>query len=56
MASREGCAFAASSGTEAGVEIGKQIVKAVCHLPSRSEMADFQQDVALSVSEVKGWF
>lgn len=48
--------FAASSDTEAGVEIGKQIVKAVCHLPSRSEMADFQQDVALSVSEVKGWF
>ena len=48
--------FAANSGKQAGIEIGKQVIKAVCHLPSRSEFADFQQDVALSVSEVKGWF
>lgn len=48
--------FAANSGAEAGFEIGKQVIKAVCHLPGRSEIGEFRQEVALSAEEVKGWF
>lgn len=48
--------FAANSGSEAGIEIGKQIIKAVCHIPSRSEFSEFWDDVSLSLSEIKSWF
>lgn len=48
--------FSANSGEEAGYEIAKQIVKAVCHIPSKSEFSEFWNDVSLSVSEIKSWF
>ena len=48
--------FAANSGGEAGYEIGKQIVKAVCHIPSKGDFEEFWDDVSLSISEIKSWF
>jgi hypothetical protein len=48
--------FAANNGVEAGGEIAKQIIKAVCHLPSKSEFSEFWDDVSLSISEIKSWF
>lgn len=48
--------FAANSGEEAGIEIAKQIIKAVCHVPSKNEFSEFWNDVSLSVSEIKSWF
>lgn len=48
--------FAANSGAAAGVEIGKQIIKAVCHVPSKSEFSEFWDDASLSVAQIKSWF
>lgn len=48
--------FAANSGGEAGYEIAKQIIKAVCHIPSKGEFAEFWDDTCLSISEIKTWF
>lgn len=48
--------FAANSGGEAGYEIAKQIIKAVCHIPSKGEFTEFWDDTCLSISEIKTWF
>lgn len=48
--------FAANSGEEAGYEIAKQIIKAVCHIPSKGEFTEFWNETSLSISEIKSWF
>lgn len=48
--------FAANNGGEAGYEIAKQIIKAVCHIPSKGEFTEFWDDTCLSISEIKTWF
>lgn len=47
--------FAANSGEEAGIEIAKQIIKAVCHIPDRGEFSEFWGDVSLSIDTIKSW-
>jgi hypothetical protein len=48
--------FSANSGEEAGYEIAKQIIKAVCHVPGKGEFSEFWDEVSLSVDEIKNWF
>ena len=48
--------FSSNSGEEAGYEIAKQVIKAVCHIPSRGEFAELWDDVSLSISDIKSWF
>lgn len=48
--------FAANSGEEAGYEIARQIVKAVCHIPSKNEISEFWEETSMSLDEVKSWF
>lgn len=48
--------FAANSGEEAGYEIARQIVKAVCHIPSKNEFSEFWEETSMSLDEVKSWF
>ncbi len=37
--------FGAISGTDAGMEIAAQVVKAVCHVPTRSEFGEFWDEI-----------
>lgn len=48
--------FSANSGGEAGYEIAKQIVRAVCHIPTKSEFSEFWQETGLTLDQIKGWF
>lgn len=48
--------FAANSGERAGKEIAKQIIKAVCHIPSAGEFSEFWDDIDVSIDEIKSWF
>lgn len=47
--------FVANSGEEAGYEIAKQIIKTVCHIPSKGEFSEFWDEVSLSVDDIKDW-
>lgn len=48
--------FAANDNSKAGKEIAYQIVRAVCHLPSRSEISDFFDETSISLSWLKDLF